>query len=254
MKLQENMVSVVLPVYNAGKYLHECLESLLNQTHTNIQIIAIDDKSRDDSYKILKNFQRQYKGITIFKNKKHYGMAVCYNRALKLAKGRFVTFMNPHDSNNLHRFKRQISFLLKNPKTVAVGTQYTRIDEQNKRLEKSTLPEEQATIYNTMIHASSLHPETLLIDRMQLPKDLLYFRNQKYPFIFSEVFLKFFQYGKVANITQSLYYHRENIKRYSRNHSKLKQMTTMMKLWVTAREHNYRPSLRSFLPQVVKGI
>lgn len=227
----------------------------MHQTHQNIQIIAIDDKSRDNSYKILREFQRQYKNLVVYKNKKRYGLAVCYNRAMRQANGRFITFMNPHDVSSLHRFKRQVSYLLKNPKTVAVGTQYTNIDEQNKRLEKSNLPQEQDMIYHNMIQAASLHPETVLIDRMQLPKDLLHFRGTKYPFVFSEVFVKFFQYGQVANIAQSLYYHREGIKRYGRRHSKIKQVGSMMKLWFTARQsYNYRPSLRTLVPHIVKGI
>src|SRR4051812_24815474 len=99
MNLKESVVTVLLPVYNASKFLPECLESLQKQTYGDIQIIAIDDNSKDNSFTILKRFQRQFRGLEVYKNKKHYGIAVCYNRALKLAKGRFITFMNPNDIN-----------------------------------------------------------------------------------------------------------------------------------------------------------
>jgi glycosyltransferase involved in cell wall biosynthesis len=193
MKLQTSVVSVILPVHNAGKFLEACLDSLALQSYQNLQIIAIDDHSKDDSVAILRKFKKQFANFEIYRNKKRYGLAVCYNRALKRAKGKFVAFMNPNDMNAMSRFKRQVTFLLNNPKTVAVGTQYTSIDESNKKLERSELPETHETIYDTLIHTSSMHPETIMINRELLPKDLLYFRNNKYPFIFTEVFVKFFQ-------------------------------------------------------------
>ena len=255
MKLKESVVTVILPVYNASKYLPDCLNSLVLQTYQDLQIIAIDDHSSDDSLKILRRYKRHFANFEIYSNKKRYGLAICYNRALKKSKGKFVAFMNPHDVNAISRFKRQVNFLLNNPRTVAVGTQYTSIDESNKKLERSDLPEEHETIYDTLIHTSSLHPETVMINRQLLPKDLLYFKNNKYPFIYTEVFVKFFQYGKVANIRQSLYFHREGIKRHGRKQSKVSQIMSMMKLWMSSRSnYDYKPSVKSMIPQLVKGI
>lgn len=257
MKLKQNVVSVILPVHNASNYLPECLESLKQQSYQNIQIIAIDDFSKDNSVAILKRFKREFKHCEIYTNKKRYGLAVCFNRALKQAQGQFITFMNPYDINAVHRFKRQVNFLLKNPKAVAVGTQFTSIDKDNRKLERSHLPEEHEVIYETMIQASSLHPETVMINRERLPKDLLYFKHNKYPFIFTEVFLKFFQYGIVANISHSLYYYRNELNRHGRKyrHARLKNVLSMGKLWFLAKTYNdSRPSLRSFFPQLVKSI
>lgn len=257
MKLKSDVVSVILPVHNGARFLESCLDSLVSQTHQNLQIIAIDDFSKDESFTILKKFQKQYKNLEVYKNKKQYGFAVCFNRAVRRAHGQFITFMNQHDVNAISRLKRQVNFLTKNPKTVAVGTQYTSIDEQNRKLERSDLPEDHEVIYDNVIQGASFHPETVLINRERLPKDLLYFKHNKYPFVFTEVFLKFFNYGQVANITnQSLYYHREGIKRHSgRRASKVRQITSMVKLWIQAARYNDdRPSFRTFFPQLVRGI
>ncbi len=255
MKIKSDVVSIILPVHNAERFLSQCLESLKDQTYQKLQIIAIDDFSKDNSYKILKKFQKQFKNFEIYKNKKHYGLAICYNRALKQAKGQFIAFMNPHDMNAISRLKRQVSFLQKNPKAVAVGTQYTTIDENDRKLEKSNMPEEHEDIYENVIQASSLHPETVMINRERLPKDLLYFKHSKYPFVFTEVFIKLFNFGQVANIANSLYYHRDGVKKNPRQVSKVHQVTSMVKLWLTASTYNdNRPSFRSFLPQLVKGI
>ena len=253
MKFKDSVVTVILPVYNASKYLPDCLNSLALQSYQDLQIIAIDDHSSDDSLKVLRRFKKEFTNLEIYSNKKRYGLAVCYNRAMKRAKGKFVAFMNPHDVNAISRFKRQVNFLLNNPKTVAVGTQYTSIDESNRKLERSDLPEEHEDIYDTLIHTSSLHPETIMINRELLPKDLLYFKNTKYPFIYTEVFVKFFQYGKVANIRQSLYFHREGIKR-QRRISKLHKISSMVKIWLSSRsEHDYKPSIRASLPAIIRN-
>jgi glycosyltransferase involved in cell wall biosynthesis len=256
MKFNEQMVSVVLPVFNAAKYLPQCLESLKLQSYPNIEIIAIDDKSSDASVAVLKTYQKQLKNLYIFRNKKRYGLAICHNRALKYAHGKFVTFMNPNDINNPHRFKRQINILLNNPKTVAVGTQFTKIDENNKKIEKSKLPEEHEAIYSNILQ-TSIKPETVMINRALLPKDLLYFKSLKYPFVFTEVFMKIFQYGNVVNIAHSLYMHREGVNRHGRRYAQtgMKKITSMFKLWFLSKSHNdNRPPLRSLFQPLVKGI
>ena len=254
MKLKEHVVTVLLPVHNAAKYLQECLTSLENQTYDNLQIIAIDDFSRDNSYQILKNFQKRYRNIEIYRNKKRYGLAICYNRALRVAKGRFIAFMNPNDISLPNRFKRQVNYLLQSPKTVAVGTQFTSIDLNDKKLDRSSLPQEHDMIYDSFIQSASLHPETVMINRELLPKDLLYFKSSKYPFVFTEVFIKLFQYGKVANIAHSLYYLRKGVKRYGRRSSQVKQILSTFRLWFNSKQHyDYRPPLRSLFSPLVKS-
>src|SRR5215469_868043 len=114
MKLKDSVVTVILPVYNATKYLPDCLNSLALQTYQDLQIIAIDDHSRDDSLKVLKKYKKNFANFEIYQNKKRYGLAVCYNRALKRARGKFLAFMNPYDVNAISRFKRQVNFLINN--------------------------------------------------------------------------------------------------------------------------------------------
>ena len=262
MKLKKSLVSVILPIYNADNFLSHCLETLIKQSYTNLEIIAIDDKSRDNSIKILKEFKKKYKKthpeqsrkIQILQNKKHYGPAVCLNRAIRLAQGQFLTFMNPLDYISLHKFKRQISYLSDNPKTVAIGSQYTTINQNNKTIKKSSLPQQHEKIYHTLLHSISLKPETVMINRMLLPKDLLRFTTNKYPLLFTEVFIKLLQYGKIANLSQSFYTHRPKTKRYTRQSSKLKHVFSLLQLWLKSRSiYNYRPSLRTSIPAMLRN-
>jgi len=248
----EPLVSIILPVCNASTHLPACLESLLRQKHDNIEIIAVDDSSKDSSVKILKEYRKFDKRVKVFINVKRYGLAITLNRALRRAKGDFVTFMNPHDVNSVWRIKKQLDFLTKNPKVVAVGTQAVSIDEKGKHIEKTQLPTEHETIYSSFLQGLSIQLETLMINRSRIPRDLLYFVHNKYPFVYMETFIKLFQYGKIANLLQHLYYHRG---KQINQTSLTKSQRTFKFIQLTAKSvaiYDYRPSLRSFFTPLLK--
>jgi glycosyltransferase involved in cell wall biosynthesis len=247
------LVSVILPVCNASVHLPACLESLLKQKHEQIEIIAVDDNSKDASVKILKHYRKLDKRIKVFTNVKRYGLAITLNRAIRQAKGDFVTFMNPHDVNSVWRIKKQLDFLTKNPKVVAVGTQAVSIDEKGNHVEKTQLPIEHEHIYSSFLQGLSVQLETLMINRKRIPSDLLYFAHNTYPFVYIETFVKLFQYGKIANLFQYLYYHRGR----PVNASTLTKTKRAFKfIQLTAKSvvaYDYRPSLKTmFNPMLSK--
>jgi glycosyltransferase involved in cell wall biosynthesis len=187
---QPNLVSIVLPVYNASSYLPDCLDSLLNQTYADIEVIAIDDNSKDDSYKVLKSYKKKDGRLRIYKNKKRYGLSVCFNRAVKRAKGGYIAFMDAHDKSTLHRIKRQLNFLKQNPKVAAVGAQCTYISRTGKPVEKSNYPQDVSSIKQGLVSGLTVRFETLMINRTRIPKDLLKFTSNAYPFIYTDILLK----------------------------------------------------------------
>ena len=89
-------VSVIVPVYNSSKYLKQCLDSILNQSLREIEIICVDDGSTDDSLKILEEYQKKDNRISIF-TQKNSGAAVARNKGLDIAKGDYIAFMDPDD-------------------------------------------------------------------------------------------------------------------------------------------------------------
>ena len=91
-------VSIIVPVYNVEKYLNRCVESLLNQTYKNIEIILVNDASPDNSIAIMKEYEKKYpdiiKCIYLTKNVRQGGAR---NRGLKIAKGKFICFVDSDD-------------------------------------------------------------------------------------------------------------------------------------------------------------
>lgn len=90
------LVSIIVPVYNNEKYIERCLNSILNQTYTNIQIIVINDGSTDNSYKICKKYAEQDNRIFLI-SQKNSGVSSARNTGLKEAKGEVLSFIDSDD-------------------------------------------------------------------------------------------------------------------------------------------------------------
>ena len=89
-------ISVIIPVYNPGKWLHECMRSVLDQSLRDIEIICIDDGSSDGSLGLLKEYALQDERVKVF-SQANSGAAVARNKGLSIASGEFVAFMDPDD-------------------------------------------------------------------------------------------------------------------------------------------------------------
>lgn len=90
------MVSIIVPIYNAEKYLKRCIKSLVNQTYANIEIILVNDGSSDDSQKICELAAKKDSRIKI-KNIKNQGVSVARNKGLEIAKGKYISFVDADD-------------------------------------------------------------------------------------------------------------------------------------------------------------
>ena len=90
-------VSIIVPVYNVEKYLKQALESAVNQTLNDIEIICIDDCSTDNSLNILKEYQLKDKRIKVIEQKENKGQGVARNLALDIAEGEYIMFLDPDD-------------------------------------------------------------------------------------------------------------------------------------------------------------
>ena len=94
--MREDLISVIVPVYNVEKYLDRCVRSLLNQTYTNIEIILIDDGSPDKCPQICDSYAEQYEKVRVF-HKQNGGLGSARNAGLRLAEGAFVSFVDSDD-------------------------------------------------------------------------------------------------------------------------------------------------------------
>ena len=93
-----DLISIIVPIYNSDKYLSDCLDSICNQTYKNLQIILVNDCSTDKSDEICKKYQLSDKRIELYKTKKNSGQSSARNLGLKYAKGEWITFADNDDT------------------------------------------------------------------------------------------------------------------------------------------------------------
>lgn len=89
--------SIIIPIYNVEKYLEECLESVLNQSYKDYEIICIEDASTDDSDCILSEYAKKYERIRVIRNSENRGLSYSRNVGLEIAKGEYVWFIDSDD-------------------------------------------------------------------------------------------------------------------------------------------------------------
>lgn len=96
MRICDPKISVIIPVYNAEKYLAQCLDSVINQTYTDLEIICVIDGSPDNSLKICREFAEKDGRIKVI-DKENGGTHTARNKGLQMARGEYVMFMDPDD-------------------------------------------------------------------------------------------------------------------------------------------------------------
>ena len=104
--------SVVIPVHNAGKTIRRCVDSLFSNTFRDMEVIAVEDGSKDDSWAVLEELAQKYPGLTILKNAENKGVSYTRNRGLEQAKGEIICFTDSDDwvePDYLERFSETLS-------------------------------------------------------------------------------------------------------------------------------------------------
>ena len=110
--MSNDLVSIVMPSYNCGRFVRETIESVLAQTYSNWELLFVDDCSTDDTQAIVQSFEDSR--IHYFRNETNSGAAVSRNRALREAKGRWIAFLDSDDLWLPEKLEHQIQFMDKN--------------------------------------------------------------------------------------------------------------------------------------------
>ncbi len=113
-------VSVIIPVYNVEKYLRQCLDSVINQTLEDIEIICVDDKSTDGSLQILKEYAEKDARIIILEQCNNQGQGIARNMALDIAKGEYIMFLDSDDWYELEACERAYNQIKQNNNDVCL--------------------------------------------------------------------------------------------------------------------------------------
>lgn len=146
------MVSIITPNYNCGKFIAQTIESAINQTYRDWEMIIVDDCSSDNSLQIAQEYAQKDNRIKVFENEKNLGAALTRNRAIEISKGEYLAFLDSDDIWNVDKLEKQLKFMQENDCDFAFS-EYIEIDEQNQELHRKIKVCKTLT-YNKMLRHS----------------------------------------------------------------------------------------------------
>ncbi len=121
-------VSVIMPCYNEEKNVKEAVESILNQTFTDFELIIIDDCSTDGTFGILEYYEKKDKRVRILKNSSNIGVAASANIGIKNSYGTYIARMDADDFSLPERLEKQYRYMERNQEVVLLGTFCKNVD------------------------------------------------------------------------------------------------------------------------------
>ena len=122
--INKPLVSIIVPVYNVEAYLDECMQSVINQTYTNLEIILVDDGATDASGKMCDEYAKKDSRITVI-HKSNGGLSSARNAALDIMKGEYVFFQDSDDYIALDLIETYLSYMKEYQADIVIGTYLT---------------------------------------------------------------------------------------------------------------------------------
>ncbi len=132
-------ISVVIPVYNVEQYLTQCLDSILSQTYTNIEVIIVDDKSPDNCPEIIDTYAQKDNRVKVIHNKENQGYAKSVNNGIKTATGNYIAIIESDDFIDKEMFSTLYELITKNDCDIAKCHFYQYFGEKNENISGETI-------------------------------------------------------------------------------------------------------------------
>ena len=218
-------ISVIMPVYNAGSYLAQAVNSILTQTFTDFEFLICDDCSTDASGTILQQFAARDNRIKLFRNEKNSGIVVSLNKLLSHVSSPYIARMDADDIAIPERLEKQYRYMQKNPHIHIAGGQLEVINEKNETLGYRYYSADPDKIFRNALCGNPLaHPAVIM--RKQFIESLGGYRDvcgcEDY-----ELWLRALQNGAIlTNLPDVLL-------RYRINSGQIKQRDMKRTLWST---------------------
>ncbi|MBR5453815.1 MAG: glycosyltransferase [Clostridia bacterium] len=154
-------VSVIMPAYNAEQFIEDAVRSVLDQTITDLELIVIDDCSRDGTRAVLERLAAEDSRIVFIKNPENMGVAKTRNRGLDICRGRYVAFIDSDDVWHSRKLECQISLMEQSGAELSYCS-YSIIDENGEKIKKDYLVPEHIT-FKSMLRENVIGCSTAVI-------------------------------------------------------------------------------------------
>ena len=160
--MEQPLVSVVMPAFNAGKYIQAAIQSIFDQTYDNWELIIIDDASNDNTFSIACTFQNDLK-VTILQNETNRGIVYSRNKGIALAKGKYIAILDSDDIALPMRLELQVNYMQDHPALGAIGSFYYVINNEGKKQASIKVPSDPMDIATFLLFNVSFCHSTLMM-------------------------------------------------------------------------------------------
>lgn len=194
------LISVVIPVYNGNNYLREAIDSVLEQTYKNIEVIVIDDGSIDDTWSIIQSYGSKVRAI----RQENHGVGGALNAGIKISNGDYIAWLSHDDLFLPTKLEQQIDFLMRNNQFAACYTDFYQINASGKILQKFEspwYPKEQAIWF--FFRQMYIHGSTMLINRRCFDKVGLFSEELRYTQD-AEMWIRITRYFSIGRVPKAL--------------------------------------------------
>jgi len=213
------LVSVIMPVYNAQGYVDKAINSLLAQTYKDLEIIIVDDGSTDGSFDICKEFSQKDERIKVFKNESNLGVVKTRNRLLQMAKGKYIALQDSDDISCSHRIRKQVEYLNLNHDVGMVGAQAVTIDERGVKKGRWYFDTDPERLSLRLFFHSPFLTSSVMIRKSTLGEDLF---SEKFTVAEDyDLYCRLSLKSRVSNLSDYLVKYRIHSKGLSKKQSKL---------------------------------
>ena len=196
----EPKISIIIPTYNQAEYLQEAIESVLNQTYKNIEIIIIDDGSTDNTLKVVNSFNDNK---IIFIQQRNKGASSARNTGIKEANGEYIAFLDSDDLWLKDKLRKQIDFMRENPEVGLLGTGCFQMIDTNKMIYKKIFPHKNEILQKNLIQYNPFIQSSVIV-RKDVFNDIGLYDEKFKESEDYDLWLRIAQKYKIANLKQAL--------------------------------------------------
>lgn len=169
--MENNMVSIVVPVYNSEKFIEETIKTVKEQTYTKWELILVNDCSTDKSKTIIEKYEKNDKRIRLINLRENSGAAMARNNGIEYAKGKYIAFLDADDLWDKEKLEKQIKFMEENEYEFTF-TNYEFSDEKgNKTGKVVNVPEKLG--YTQALKNTTIFTSTVIFNAQKLGKELI---------------------------------------------------------------------------------
>ncbi len=197
------LISVVMPAYNAERYLAEAIDSILSQTFRDFELLLVDDCSTDTTLEIIDEYARRDDRISVFRNDKNLKLARTLNRGIKAARGKYIARMDADDVSFPYRFGKQVKFMEENPEVGILGGTMVVTGKDSRVINERRYYTRDEEIRKNIFKFSPFCHPAIMIRKAVLEKSGLYDPYYN-PVEDYELYFRIGLHAKFANLEDSL--------------------------------------------------